>query len=286
MTAGVRPANVEQLVGGGIVAAATNYMDIATGAASPTTTTITWTSAGLAAHTVLPTAPPTLFVVLQYTAPSTGCADNLKVYPIRPVNAFTVDIMSMSAGTTQTPAGYNTVVDQCFPMTQSAVYDPTTNTPDGSVIYDFGTNYLYYEMVAANFSATYLPEFKISGLQGNQKADIDWGYTIGTYNHNVATAQTNGTYSNTDSVHTTVPNTSTGVSIYIRVSVHNMNFEGTAAESLTLAVEGLNNAGQNDVTNTTCTYTAPGFEDLIAQTLDPRPTVNAVAPGVFLPIKP
>jgi hypothetical protein len=202
------------------------------------------------------------------------------------MNAFVVDVQSMSAGGTQTPAGYGTVVEQCFSMVQSAVYDATFNAPDGSVAYDFGTNYLYYEMVAANFTATYTPSFKISGLQGNQKADIDWGYTIGTYGTNVATGVGNGTYTSTSPVTTLLTNTSTGVSIYVRVTVHNLNFEGTAQAPVTFAVEGVNSATQHDVDNATCVYTAPGFEDLIVQNLNPRPTLTPNGPPAFLPIKP
>jgi len=286
MTGGARPAGIEQAVGGPIVAAATNYMNMVPAPSSPSTTSITWTSDGLAAHTVASSAPPTLFVVIQYTAPVTGCADNLKVYPIRPMNAFVVDVQSMSAGGTQTPSGYGTVVEQCFSMVQSAVYDATFNAPDGSVAYDFGTNYLYYEMVAANFTDTYTPSFKISGLQGNQKADIDWGYTIGTYGTNVATSVGNGTYNSASPVTTLLTNTSVGVSIYVRVTVHNLNFEGTTQTPVTFAVEGVNSAAQHDVDNTTCGYTAPGFEDLIVQNLNPRPTLTPNGPPAFLPIKP
>jgi hypothetical protein len=285
MTGGARPASIEQAVGGPIVAAATNYMNMTPAPSSPSTTSITWTSDGLAAHTVTPTANPTLFVVIQYTAPSTACADNLKVFPIRPINAFVVDIQSMQ-GSPSAPAGYGTVVGTCFAGVQSAVYDGTSNLPDGSVIYDFGTNYLYYEMVAANFTASYTPSFKISGLQGNQVADIDWGYTIGTYSTNVTTGTGNGTYASASPATTLLTNTSTGVSIYVRVSVHNLNFEGTAQTPITFAVEGINSAAQHDVDNATCGYTAPGFEDLIVQNLNPRPTLTPNGPPAFLPIKP
>jgi hypothetical protein len=141
-------------------------------------------------------------------------------------------------------------------------------------------------MVAANFTASYTPSFKISGLQGNQVADIDWGYTIGTYSTNVTTGTGNGTYASASPATTLLTNTSTGVSIYVRVSVHNLNFEGTAQTPITFAVEGINSAAQHDVDNATCGYTAPGFEDLIVQNLNPRPTLTPNGPPAFLPIKP
>ncbi|MHC1775251.1 MAG: hypothetical protein AB9834_07505 [Lentimicrobium sp.] len=282
MTAGVRPAGIELPVAGTVVAAATNYMDNTTGDASPTTTNITWTSDGLAANTP-PTAtdPPTLFVVVEYTAPTTECANNLKVYPIRPINAFVVDIMNMTPGGTQTPSGYGTVEAQCFPGVQSAVWQPAP-APNGGILYDFGINYLYYEVIAANFTESYTPEFQITNLQAGQTVDIDWGYTIGTYTTNVATGVGNGVHASPD-VLTNATNTSAGVSIYVRVTIHNANFEGLAQLPITLAVDALNSAGQDDVNNTTCLVNAP-FEDAAIQNLDRRPTVTGVAPNTFLPV--
>ncbi|MCX6233722.1 MAG: hypothetical protein NT175_03215 [Bacteroidetes bacterium] len=284
MTAGARPAGIELLAGGTVVEAATNYMDLTIGDASPTTTNITWTSDGLAANTP-PTAtdPPTLFVALEYDAPAAGCANNVKVYPIRPINAFVVDIMNMTPGGTQTPSGYGVVETQCFAGVQSAVWQAAP-APDGSIVYDFGTNVLYYEVIAANFTELYTPQFQISGLQGNQTADLDWGYTIGTYDHNVTTGSGNGIYASPD-VLTDLTNTSTGVSIYVRLTMHNANWEGLAQLPVELAVDAVNSALQDDVNNATCLVNTP-FEDNADQTVDPRPTVTGVAPNTFLPVAP
>lgn len=284
LTGGVRPAGIELPNGGAVVAAATNYMDNADGDTSPTTTNITWTSDGLAANTPpLATDPPTLFVVVQYTAPTTACANNLKVYPIRPINAFVVDIMNMTPGGVQTPSGYGVDETQCYPGVQSANWQAAP-APNGSIVYDFGVSYLYYEVIAANFTVSYTPQFQIANLQGNQTADIDWGYTLGAYTTNVATGVGNGIHASPD-VLTNVTNTSTGVSIYVRVTIHNANWEGLAQDPIDLAVDAVNSAGQDDVNNATCLVNTP-FEDNATQNLARRPTVTEVAPNVFLPVAP
>lgn len=271
---------------GPVVASATNYMTAAPVAVNPTTTTITWTSAGLAAATVPPTDPPALFVVVNYEASPTGCANNMKVYPIRPFNAFTVDITNIEDAT-KVPLPYDASEDQCAAGIVSASWTALP-APDGSIDYDFGVDTLYFEVVFANFTDTCYVSFQLGGMldiaPGDQTADIDWGYAIGTYNHNVVTGQPNGTYPETEPVTTLLPNTSGGVSIYVRVIVHNNNTEGLAVIPVTLAVDAVNAASQPDVDNLTCLPN--GFGDLALQNVNPRPAVSAVAPSVFLPVAP
>jgi hypothetical protein len=285
MTGGVRVAT-EEAVGGVDVAAATNYMAAAPVNSNPTTTSITWTSQGLADNTVLATDPPKLFVVVEYEAPVTGCANNMKVYPIRPINAFTVDIMNIEDAT-KVPLGYDVTDEQCIAGVVSAQW--TANpVPNGSIDYDFGADTLYFEVIAANFTDSYTPSFQISGLltvaPSDQTADIDWGYVIGTYNHNVVTGAGNGNWIDDEDVLTNETNTSGGVSIYVRVIVHNNDTEGLAQIPITLAVDAVNSAGQPDVA-TNCTAN-PAFADAALQNVNPRPTVTPVAPGVFLPVAP
>ncbi len=284
MSNGARVPGIEDPVGGTYVAAATNYMDNTAPDASPTTTNITWTTDGLAAATVLTTEPPELFVAIEYTAPATACANNMKVYPIRPLNAFIVDIMDMDPDA-ETPSGYDIVEEQCVDIIQSAVWvaDPA---PDGSIDYDFGLDTLYFEVIAANFTESFTPSFILTGLQGDQTADVAWGYNIGTYDQGLATGVTGspvniaGTQVLTDET-----NTSTGVSIFVRVIIHNNNFESLAQSNILMAVDALNSANQPDVDNDDCTVITP-YSDIASQMVNPRPTVNAVAPGVFLPVHP
>lgn len=275
---------VQEAIGGTYVEAATNYQaSAAVPAPGTTTTNITWNSVGLANATVGAADPPELFVVVNYDAPATGCANNMKVYPIRPINAFTVDIRNIEDAS-QVPLDYDLTDEQCAPGVVSAEW--TANpAPNGSIDYDFGINYLYFEVIAANFTDFYTPSFQLAGLIGDQTADIDWGYVLGTYDHNVATGVVNGNWTDDENVLTNVTNTSAGVSIYVRVTVYNNDTEGLNVIPITLAIDAVNAASQDDVLHTDCSLNAP-FADAATQNVNPRPTVTEVAPGVFLPVAP
>ncbi|MDP2424466.1 MAG: hypothetical protein Q8M23_08980 [Bacteroidales bacterium] len=280
MTAGARVAT-EELIGGNYVTAATNYRDSLTVATSPSTTNITWNSVGLANHTGnLPLAPAELFVVVEYTAPAAGCANNMKVYPIRPINAFTVDIMNMNP-TTQVPSGYGTLEEQCYDGVQSAVYVPASNMMD----YDFGTNVMYFEVIAANFTDFFTPSFQISGLMNGQTALLEYGVAVGSYGL-FSELIVNGTPLSGSAVSTAVTNTSEGVSIYVRVTITNGDYEGLSidGDAITLAVDALNSAvpPQPDVDNDDCTVVT-AYSDFATQNLKARPTVLPVAPNTFIP---
>lgn len=278
ITAGARTATVETN-GGTVVAVATNYATSAAVNANPTTTNITWTSGGLAAATVAPADPPKLFVVVEYSG--TACAGNMKVYPIRPINAFTVDIRNIEDAT-KAPLAYDATEEQCVDKVQSATWIATP-APNGSIDYDFGNDTLYYEVIAANFTGSFTPSFRLSGLTGDQTADIAFGTVIGTYGTSVTVGTGNGDYPGS-AVTTALTNTSAGVSIYVRVIIHNNNTELTVANPVILAVDAVNASLQDDVA-TDCTTNAV-YADAATQTINPRPAVAPVAPGTFLPVAP
>lgn len=269
-TGGIRSATEIPADGGLISVGATNYRTSTTSPASPTTTNVTWTSAGLAG--IDATHP--LFMVVEYAGPT--CANNIKVMQIQPKIAFTVDITNMTHGTSPTPIPFTTPVPsegQCYANVTSVEYK------DGKINIDYGTNVLYFEVIGANFTGSYKPTLKLTGLQGTQTAAIDWGVAIGTYNQalvvdqlHTAGAITSGQFI----VTTTEPSTNNGVSIYVRVTIRNHGWEGLTDEPITLAVEAVDDtpASHKDV-DVDCT-TITEYGDLAIQTLQARP---AVAPG-------
>lgn len=267
-----------------LVAHSTNY-----GAGNGTaanTVNITWSSALLAGtqYQGTPGAPapartPT-FVVAHYAAPAgSGCSDNLKVYELEPLNGFTVDILSLDP-TTVAPSGtgqavYDYDAAQCVDIVRGASYAPS------GILYNYGTNVLYYEVVAANFSTQWTPHFQLGGLQGTQTADIVWSYdnTFAT-NVTVATGAGNGVHVSPSPavVANTVTNTSLGVSIYVRVTIHNNTYETIGVNTINLAVAGQNNESLWDVDNNSATadcsaVTTETYEDAVDQLINPRPTV-------------
>lgn len=260
----------------GLMAAGSNYNQ------APSTTgntvSITWGTDVLANTDA---SSPT-FVVVQYDAPS--CSNNLKVYKIEPINAFTVDIKNMSDETTPLAyTGSGAVHSSCV----SAIAGATYSTTIERMVYNYGTNELYFEVVAANFSGSYTPTFQLTGLQTGQTADIDWGYATGTYNNSVATNIAGGsTFTATSSAVTTnETNTAQGVSIYVRVTVNNGTYETTTAQTIGLAVTGVNTANQSDVQNDNCGVASNFTHNTATQGITPRPTVTQGS-GAFIPSHP
>lgn len=266
-------AATDEAVGGSFISAASGMTNAT--ATSPSTASITWKTEGSA--TVDATHP--LFVSLVYTAPSaTGCANNLQVFRVTPKNAFTVDITNMN-NTGSTSSAIGASYAQCFSDIAGAVF--TTGTP-GTVTMNYGDNTMYFEVIAANFTTSFTPTFKISGLQGNQTADVTWGYTVASATTVIATATTNATL-NPITALTSATNTSNGVSIYVKVVVHNRAYEGLSDTPITLAVEATNTAGQHDVLpDCTVPLAASQFEDAATQTLKLRPTITTTITGGFL----
>ena len=235
---------------------------------------ITWSSSVLSATTV---AAPT-FVVVQNDATGTNCANNLKVYQILPVNGFTVDIKNMDQAKVPMP-NYTDPVTVCVSDIASAKYVAGTG-----IVTDYGTNVLYFEVVAANFTGGYTPSFKVSGLAAGQTVtSLEYDFTT-AFTSPQATTLAAGTYSTAApvTVDASVTNTSSGVSIFVKLTIANGTDEHLADSGITLAVNGTNSAGEKDVVNSSC-GTPTDFEDTATQTITKRPTVTSVpATGVFV----
>ena len=260
---------------GELIAVSGNYNT----AGATATVDITWSDALLNA-TVYNTNPT--FVTTLYN--NVICADNLKVYQLDPIVAFTVDIINYD-GTT--PLGWNVIDDQCIDIVSSAVFGGTT------MAYLYGENVFVYEVIAANFTGSYTPEFVITGLNAAQTYVIE-------YTDEAPSTWTAATtfYPEATAVPTAVANTSLGVSIYVRVTVTNNNFENNATDNplgitFNLAVDGVNSVGDYDVDNgngTICdqtTITGADQADIAQQTILPRPsliegTISPTAPNIEL----
>lgn len=302
INAGVLTANREVVPTSNLVAATgVGYNNAATGTNS---ISITWKS-----FFYDPTQP--VFVVIQVkntaSSPDACVTQNMKVYKIIPQNAFTLDIANLQTGATPNTAGtlvagYGANLDKCIHDIVDAQYDATA--PEG-VIYDFGVDYLFYEVVAANFSTSWKPSFTLSGVDAEETVTVEWA-TDKAFTTPHAMTLAAGVWSSAD-VYTVVDPSgtvgATGESIYVRVTLDHsttVNYEGLADEVVILAVDGITNlsapaaqqlgdvhtdAGPGPV----CPWVDLFANDIATQTLKPRPTINAgatmPAPGL-LPVKP
>jgi len=242
---------------------------------------ITWSDAILNGTT---TAAPTFVAVNQDGL----CANNLKVWSIIPIKAFTVDIRNIdNANPTGTPKAFDATDDQCFDQVRGAKY----NAVSSAMEYNFGIQVLYFEVIAANFTNSWTPTFTLSALGNGQTAIIEWAYDAAFTIPATPVVVTSGTPSTT-AVTTAATSTTLGVSIFVRVTITNNTFEGLASTPVSLTVDGVNSVNEWDIENNTLVAAGPlcgvgalnDKMDVATQTLNPRPTVTPVAPSTpFVP---
>jgi len=304
----VAPGGAEPATGGALMEAGTGYADVANTSAN---IDITWKSFAYDA-----TKP--VFVVINVDGDNGNCSaiNNLKVYKIVPVFAFTLDIDNLDEdGNNSTPLVYGDNLDNCISEIQSATYDPTA--PE-SVAYDFGADTLYYEVVAANWYDRWELSAQLGPLQTGQTAQIDWTYMPAgprpidptpkpialTWNA-VAPAGSTGSNAYTSGVLVAPQNgtnavSEAGESIIVRLIVdHGTTYEGITDEPITLAVDGklyhkllpsdtdFTVAGKGDINTVAgllpaevCPWEDGYVNDVSTQTIKARPDVQSATPSV------
>lgn len=265
---------------GGLIETSANYGIRGAG----TNVSITWTDDVLsktkynADPNIAPTvaAPSPTFVAVHYNG-TTACNDNLKVYQLDPIKAFTVDIRNIEDGA-KTILGYDVADDQCIDLVRGAKY-----VSGGTMEYDYGQNIFYFEVVAANFTGYFVPTLTVGGLNtaANQTATVEW--TASAPSTWGTTAPTWTAYAAGTQITTSETNTNDGVSIYVRVTVANNKFENNITSHplgvpITLTVDAQNSVGDWDIDNGAgdlcTTATAADNKDVATQTLLPRPEIK------------
>ena len=176
--------------------------------------------------------------------------ENMKVFKIEPINAFTLDIDNLQADATQhTPTTYGDLYEQCVSDIVSARWGGT------GVVYDYGVNYLYYEVVAANWSNSWNPSVQLTGINPLETITVEWSedndFSAGV--HPMTTTDTHTavgdvlTYTSADNVIPDAGATGTvgasGENIYIRVTLdHSVSgkesYQGLEDQNIVLAVDG------------------------------------------------
>ncbi len=281
-----------QIAGGTFLAATgTGYNDPATGLA---TVSITWKS-----FVYDPLNP--VFVIISVKN-VVGCVpNNLKVYKIMPVNAFTLDIANVGANKT-TVSPYETNIDRCLSKVISSTYDPATD----KVKMDFGADTLYYVVTAANFSTSWKPSLKVTAIDVLETiTSVQWFRpTDAAFGTPEAMPLFGSEYIATNPVLALDPSGSVGSAgecIVIRVIIDHTNglnmYEGLTDETVTVAVDGKTQLalatplGDVHFSKTVGIAADCGLEDgyrndIATQVLKARPAINAVTPTPFLTTEP
>lgn len=294
ITAGALTSSVELAGGTFLATAGAGYNNAATGTVS---LSLTWKSF------VYDPAMP-VFVVIQVKSTVAGACDpnNLKVFKIMPVNSFSLDVANVGADKT-TVSPYSTTIDRCLSSMVSSFYDIS----DDKVKTDYGVDYLYFVVTAANFSTSWRPSVQLSGIAaGETVTAVEWFRpTDAAFATPEAMPLAGTEYIATNPVVALDASGTvgaTGEGIVIRVTVDHTNganiYEGLTDETITLSVDGKTMlASATPLGDVHFSSTVPaanalcgkedGYQfDMATQVLKARPDIQAVTPTPFAPIKP
>ncbi|NVO18394.1 MAG: hypothetical protein HXX13_01765 [Bacteroidetes bacterium] len=302
IAAGTLTTNRETVPSSTVVAATgTGYNDPTTGTSQ---LSLTWKS-----FAYNPANP--VFVVIQVKNTSSAgdacVSQNMKVYKIQPLNAFTLDIANQDASQV-TQAGYGTNIPRCIHDIVTSTYVPESapGAGDDGVLMDFGQDILYYEVVAANWSEAWRPSIQLTGVDPLEHVTVEFSNNAAWTTPVTMTDAGGGLYTTTATV-TPASGTfvgSAGQSIFIRVTLDhsdgvNPSYMGLTDEAITLAVDGMTvpstGTGVGDVhtvaggTPSTCPWVDGFANDVAVQTLKARPDIisNTGMPVLpFLPVRP
>ena len=259
ITTGIVPNTKEYIDAG------SGYHDPATGTSS---ITIKWTGKAVSHAKTQP-----YFLVISYKGTNgTLCeAMNLRAYKVEPFNAFTLDLTNVSGTTDLGLDGSNQAVVNhlCAQDIASVSYDGT------KMMYDYGDNVLVFKVVAANFTDGWTPSVKISGLVGNQTVgSVEW--SASTTFAGINTFAKNGEiWTPGNKVPAPLDNlTADGEAIYLKVTIHNHDYEGLADTPITLSVNGVTDDGDEDVHYADC-LTDGYANDVATQIILARPTITS-----------
>lgn len=167
----VDPANGTEY----LLSATSGVYNIPVTDASPNTTdaiTLSWNYFNGQSEVVL---------LVAYVYDALNCTDNIEVYRIFPQFSFTLDIAAIDQDDNSTHmAGASTTANECVSPIESASYSAAgsgSDSPgDGTLTVDYGENYLYFMVNAANFVGGWDPIFDFTYDGVGTITDADWTY--------------------------------------------------------------------------------------------------------------
>jgi len=179
---------------------------------------LTWKSFDGTANQVL---------LVAYAVNAAGCTDNIEVYRIIPKYSFTLDIAGLLDDGTSG-------AEECVGPVQTATYDGT------NLNVQYGENYVFYTVNAANWQTSWMPTFSATSSDANSGVGTpQWAYpsdaTTGGAWHDsgVDEVQASQYASNNNGFIG-----SSGECIIIRVPVDHTSTESIADETINLVVNG------------------------------------------------
>lgn len=269
------------VAGGGLIATGANYGSL-TGAGS--TMSITWSPSTLAGtgYQMSPSPKTSTFVAVMAKG---ACADNIQVWEINPMPAFTVDITNFDATTNATVA-YGNTISSCVSPVVGAVYNTGTYKMD----MDYGKNTLIYEVISANFVGSWTPTITVTGLSTGETASATIYYSSaaaiagGPGVESFDFPADNTTVVGTAALGSTVSDTSSGVSFWLALTVDHNNYETIAASTIRVTIDGMDTTAQWDLLNNCDDATGPDKNDYAEQVITPRPDIQDIINDPATPV--
>lgn len=212
----------------------------------------------------------TTVLLVAYVEDAAGCTDNIEVWKIEPIHKFALDIIALNDDGTDGTDG-----SECVSPIQEATYS------SGVLSVDYGTNYVYFQVRAANFVGSWMPTFVTtnSSVGTSVVGDPEWAYpadaqTTGAWNAaSVAVQASGGATAAVDDV---------GECIIVRIPVdHGTNEFATANGTVALDVSGnMYNGTDYDSLEDVASDCTEGDTDEATYTITPRPNVTNETPAV------
>ena len=232
------------------------------------------------------------------------CVNNIEVYRIQPAFSYTLDIAGLMPdgslnrtgdGSAGSPYVYSNA-EECVAPVWDATYTPAA-PPGDRLTMDYGANYVYFTVNAANFVDSWEPTFSASHDNGSAITEIAWAYD-GTSTTAADWHAANGSgiaavvevQAETAGVKDDAVGAA-GECIVVRVLVEHGAVENAVVNSVSLIVNGimLDPAVANDYTNTDladldepASGTGACESDLTTDTsvydLTPRPDITTLTP--------
>jgi len=249
-------------------------------------------------------------LLVAYVEGADGCTNNIAVYRIIPMPAFTIDVASIAQDGTVAWDTAAVANSECVSPIESAFYNGNSTTPDGTLTVDYGENWVYFLINGANYTDSWMPSIQLtydqtvpagveaqwtylSDAQGTNWFDFSGGDLAGgtwTSAEPVIAGANYASHGNTSNVgDLTLPATG-GECIIVRVRLD----WGTGVEhdladgTLTLAANGTSydgddtsgsfydNAAFDDLHYADCSDQS--FEDTVNYIITPRPQVEEGTP--------
>ena len=122
---------------------------------------------------------PNEVLLVAYVEDEVACTNNIGVFRIIPQPSFSLDVAVLSQSGDSVAAPGTATYGECVSPIEFATYTAADNTtPNGTLTVDYGENWAYFIVNAANYIDSWRPSFQITynGGVGYNALEASWAY--------------------------------------------------------------------------------------------------------------